>query len=160
MKTWRATLLQSFLSMKNFQEWHSKRAIVRFLHFSLVFPSPIAFFSMFSQSTLRSINFCFQIELLRNSINRISNSSMSIHENFYRFSFSISILSENLMNFAVSSSSLNFENVVKNCSPTDLTTLKNSFWRLLRSVLSSFWRSIICLLRFKNILISDCQYHS
>jgi len=29
-------LFQSFLSTENFQEWHSKPAIVHFLHFSLV----------------------------------------------------------------------------------------------------------------------------
>jgi len=126
MKKWRVMLLQSFLSTKSFQEWHSKPAIVRFLHFSLVFPSLIAFFNVF-QSTLRSINFCFEIKLPWNSTNSISNSSMSIHENFCRFSSSIFILSGNLVNFAVSSSSLNFKNRVKNCSPTDSIMFKNSF---------------------------------
>jgi len=112
------------------------------------------FFSMFSKSTLKSVNLCFQIELLWNSINCISNSSISIHENFCRFSSSIFILSGsgNLINFAVSSSSLNLENLVKNCWPTDSIMFKKSFWRLWRSVRSSFWISWICLLRFQKYL--------
>lgn len=113
-------LIAAFFKWSKFLESESRLSELHFLHFSVL---------MASSSDLEFEIFCFQIELLGESVMCISKLFISIHYNISKFLECYVVWT--LYEFLYSLNELNRVNLKENCAVIESLMLDNCIWRLL-----------------------------
>jgi hypothetical protein len=143
--------LLRFLNGQKFLELESRLSKLHFLHFSVLIAS---------SSALEVKKFCFQIELLGESVMCISKLFISIHYNISKFLECYVVWT--LCEFSYSLNSLNDMNRVnlkENCAIIELLMLDSCIWRLLNVCFLSELQDQWCVLAgLGKIQMYHCRY--